>query len=71
MTDDIPEIQAFTETLAELRTNGLSPNGRHKFEVPTYKGTIPEYTQWHDTWEESFHHSLKWFMIADDTSRFS
>lgn len=41
MTDYSPEIQAFTETLAEPRTEGLSPNGRYGFEAPTYKGTIP------------------------------
>ncbi len=41
MTEDIPEIQACTETLAELRTKGLPPIGRYGFEVRTYKGTIP------------------------------
>jgi protein-ribulosamine 3-kinase len=41
MTDDVPEIQAFTETLAELYTKGISPNGKYGFDVPTYKGTIP------------------------------
>ncbi len=69
MTDDIPEIQAFTETLAELHTRGISPNGMYGFEVPTYKGTIPQYTKWHDTWEESFYHSLKWFMLAEEKSQ--
>lgn len=69
MTDDIPEIQAFTETLAELHTKGVSPNGKYGFEVPTYKGTIPQYTEWHDTWEESFHHSLKWFILAEEKSQ--
>ncbi|KAJ5691580.1 hypothetical protein N7488_012315 [Penicillium malachiteum] len=59
MTEDIPEIQAFTKTLAELHTKGISPNGKYGFDVPTYKGTIPQYTAWHDTWEESFHHSIK------------
>lgn len=69
MTDDIPEIQSFTETLAELHTKGISPNGKYGFEVPTYKGTIPQYTEWHDTWEESFHHSLKWFMLAEEKAQ--
>ncbi|KAL2036369.1 hypothetical protein N7G274_010916 [Stereocaulon virgatum] len=69
MTDDIPEIQPFTETLAELHTKGISPNGKYGFEVPTYKGTIPQYTEWHDTWEEAFHHSLKWFMLAEEKSQ--
>lgn len=69
MTDDIPEIEAFTETLAELHTKGVSPNGMYGFEVPTYKGTIPQYIKWHDTWKESYHHSLKWFMLAEEKSQ--
>ena len=69
MTDDIPEIQAFTETLAELHTKGISANGKYGFEVPTHKGTIPQYTLWADTWEEAFHHSLTWFMLAEEKSQ--
>ncbi|TVY87259.1 Ketosamine-3-kinase [Lachnellula willkommii] len=69
MTDEIPEIQAFTSMLAELHSKGISPNGKYGFEVPTYKGTIPQYTAWHDTWEESYHHSIKWFMRAEEKSQ--
>ena len=69
VTDDIPEIQTFTETLAELHTKDLSPNGKYGFEVPTYKGTIPQYTEWHDTWEEYFHRSLRWFMLAEEKAQ--
>ncbi|XMA18953.1 hypothetical protein WAI453_011744 [Rhynchosporium graminicola] len=69
ITDEIPEIQAFTSTLAELHTKGLSPDGKYGFSVPTYKGTIPQYTAWHDTWEESYYHSMKWFMYAEETSQ--
>ena len=39
MTGDVPEMQAFTKTLAELHMKGISPNGMYGFEVPTYKGT--------------------------------
>ena len=69
MTDEIPEIQAFTSTLAELHSNGLSPDGKYGFHVPTYKGTIPQYTVWHDTWEESYYYSMKWFMHAEEKSQ--
>lgn len=69
MTDEIPEIQAFTSTLAELHKKGVSPGGRYGFHVPTYKGTIPQYTTWHDTWEESYYHSMKWFMHAEEKSQ--
>lgn len=44
MSDEIPEIQAFTSTLAELHSKGISPNGKYGFFVPTYKGTILQYT---------------------------
>ena len=54
MTDEVPEIQSFTQTLAELHSGGISPNGKYGFHVLTYKGTIPQYTDWHDTWEGSF-----------------
>ena len=69
MTEDIPEVESFTKTLAELHTKGISPNGKYGFHLPTYKGTIPQYTAWHDTWEESFHHSLKWFVYAEEQSQ--
>jgi protein-ribulosamine 3-kinase len=69
MTDEIPEIQAFTSTLAELHTKGINPDGKYGFHVPTYKGTIPQYTAWHDTWEESYYHSMKWFMHAEEKSQ--
>lgn len=69
MTDEVPEIQAFCKLLAQLHYKGISPNGKYGFAVPTYKGTIPQYTQWHDTWEESFHHSMKWFVYAEEISQ--
>lgn len=69
MTNDVPEIQAFVKMLAELHTKGLSPFGKYGFQVPTYKGTIPQYTKWHATWEEAFHHSMKWFVYAEEKSQ--
>ncbi|KAK6077787.1 hypothetical protein SCUP234_06545 [Seiridium cupressi] len=69
MTDDIPEVQAFVQLLAELHTKGVSPNGKYGFGVHTYRGTIPQYTDWHDTWEEAFHHSMKWFVYAEEKSQ--
>ncbi|KAK9419870.1 putative protein-ribulosamine 3-kinase [Seiridium unicorne] len=69
MTDDIPEVQAFVQLLAELHTKGISPNDKYGFGVHTYRGTIPQYTDWHDTWEEAFHHSMKWFFYAEEKSQ--
>jgi protein-ribulosamine 3-kinase len=69
MTNEIPEIQSFTSTLAELHTKGINPDGRYGFHVPTYKDTVPQYTAWHDTWEEFYYHSMKWFMDAEEKSQ--
>lgn len=69
MTGRIPEKRAFVRLLAELHTKGISPNGKYGFKVPTYKGTIPQYTNWHETWEEAFHHSMKWFVYAEEKSQ--
>lgn len=69
MTDDVPEIQAFTSTLAELHTKGISPNGKFGFSVPTFKGTIPQHNQWTDSWEEFFTQSMRLFMTAEQKSQ--
>lgn len=58
MTDEVIDNQAFLQLLAELHTRDISPDGKYGLEVPTYKGTIPQYKNWHDTWEEVFHHSF-------------
>jgi protein-ribulosamine 3-kinase len=59
MTEDIPDPQALGIGLAELHTKGLSPNGKYGFSVPTLQGTIPQYTEWTDSWEEFFTRSTK------------
>lgn len=69
MADEVPDMKAFCSNLAQMHMKGISPNGKYGFPVHTYKGTIPQYVQWHDTWEESFHHSLKWFVYAEEKSQ--
>lgn len=69
LAEGLPEMEAFCQNLAQLHHASVSPNGKFGFHVPTYKGTIPQYTQWHDTWEESFHHSLKWFVYTEEKSQ--
>ncbi|TGO44378.1 hypothetical protein BCON_0531g00010 [Botryotinia convoluta] len=46
----------------------ISPNGKYGFFVPTYKGTIPQYTEWQETWGEAYYHSMKWFIHAEEKS---
>lgn len=69
LADRLPDVQAFVEKLAEIHDKGVAPNGKYGFEVPTYKGAIPQYTDWRDTWEESFHHSIKRFVYAEEKSQ--
>ncbi|KAJ5861436.1 uncharacterized protein N7529_008746 [Penicillium soppii] len=53
MMGEIPEIRIFIETPAKLHTKGISSEGEYGFDLGM-----------HDKWEESFYHSLKWFMTA-------
>lgn len=54
MNDDLPDVNALASSLAELHMNAVSPNGKYGFPVPTLQGTVPQYTEWTDSWEEFF-----------------
>ena len=69
MNDDLPDVNALTAGLAELHTKGLSPNGKYGFPVPTLQGTIPQYTEWTDSWEEFFTNSIKLVMDNEERSQ--
>jgi protein-ribulosamine 3-kinase len=58
MTDYVPNF-SFMESLADLHSKGLSPNGKYGFPITTYRRTMPQYTEWTDSWEEFFYNSLK------------
>lgn len=55
--------------MTQLHLKGISPNGKFGFDAHTYKGTIPQYKEWHDTWVEAFRYSLKWFVYAEEESQ--
>ena len=69
MDDDLPDVNALAAGLAELHTKGLSPNGKYGFPVPTLQGTIPQYTEWTDSWEEFFTRSIKLVMDNEERSQ--
>ena len=69
LTDDIPEISMFTKTLAELHRKALSPTGKYGFPIPTYKGPLPQYNEWTDSWEDFFSESMRLFMMAEARSQ--
>lgn len=63
MAQSPPEPVKFCEALAELHTNGTSPNGKFGFHITTCNGSVPQENSWTDTWEEffvaGFRHMLK------------
>lgn len=59
MDEDLPDAQRLGRGLAELHSNGVNPDGKYGFYVPTLQGTIPQYTEWTDTWEEFFSNSIR------------
>ena len=67
MEDDLPDVELLMESLAELHHKGLSPNGKYGFPVPTLQGTIPQYTEWCDSWETFFTRSVK--IVIDNEAR--
>jgi len=59
MTDEIPDIEAFVEKLAEMHEKGISPTGKYGFPVPTAAGLIPLANTWTNGWEEFFSNQLR------------
>ena len=66
---DLPDANGLASSLAELHKQALSPNGKYGFPVPTLQGTIPQYTDWTDSWEEFFTNSLKLVMDNEERSQ--
>jgi protein-ribulosamine 3-kinase len=61
MTSNPPDVDELAKSLAGLHQK-ISPNGKYGFHVPTLQGTLPQYTEWTDTWEDFFTKSLKQVM---------
>lgn len=59
MDDELPEINKFAESLAQLHRESKSPNGKFGFHVPTYNGNLFQDVRWADTWEECFVNGTK------------
>ena len=69
MNDDLPDVDALAASLAELHMKGISPNGKYGFSVPTLQGTIPQYTEWNDSWEDFFSRSIRLVMENEEKSQ--
>ena len=69
MDDDLPDVQKLARGLAELHLNGVNPEGKYGFYVPTLQGTIPQYTKWTETWEEFFSNSIRLVFENEEKSQ--
>lgn len=69
MTDDLPDVEASMKMLAELHSKALSPNGQYGFHVPTLQGTVPQHTEWTNSWEEFFTRSIKLVFENEERSQ--
>ncbi|KAI1123704.1 Fructosamine kinase-domain-containing protein [Nemania abortiva] len=54
MTNGLPDVESFSEKVADMHLAGISPNGKFGFDVTTFHGNIPIEHGWSDTWEEYF-----------------
>ena len=63
--EELPDTKWLAVSLAKLHEKGVSPNGKYGFPVPTFQGTLPQYTAWTDSWEEFFSKSIKLVMEND------
>ena len=44
MTEELPEIEAFTSSVARLHKSAMSPNSKFGFPITTYMGPLPKTT---------------------------
>ena len=69
MDDDLPDSEILAAGLADLHTKAVSPTGDYGFYVPTLQGTIPQYTEWTDSWEVFFSESTRLVMQNEEKSQ--
>jgi protein-ribulosamine 3-kinase len=68
MTDTLPDMSVM-KGLADLHKKAISPNGKCGFEVPTLQGTIPQYTEWTESWEDFFSKSIQQVFEAEESHK--
>lgn len=59
MSDELPDVERFSASVAALHRNGKSPTGKYGFPVGTFQGNLPQDNTWTDTWEEFYIQGLK------------
>ncbi|KAL8759838.1 MAG: hypothetical protein Q9199_000485 [Rusavskia elegans] len=69
MTDDLPDVEASMKMLAELHAKTSSPNGKYGFHIATLQGTIPQFVEWTESWEDFFTKSIKLVFENEERSQ--
>ena len=69
MTDDLPDVETSMKMLAELHAKSLSPDGKYGFHVPTLQGTVPQFVEWTETWEDFFTKSIQLVFENEERSQ--
>lgn len=69
MDDDLPNVQKLARGLADLHMNGVNPDGNYGFYVPSFQGTIPQYTEWTVSWQDFFSNSIKHIFKFEEKSQ--
>ena len=69
MTEELPDLESFTESVARLHLNSISPNGKYGFHVTTYMGPLPQDNTWCDTWEEFFIRGMKRMLMLEEEAQ--
>jgi len=65
----LPDPQKFARGLAKLHRTTISPTGKYGFPVATLQGTVPQFADWTDTWEEFFSRSFKALVEHEERSQ--
>lgn len=69
MTDDLPDVDTSMKMLAELHAKSFSPDGKYGFHVPTLQGTVPQFVEWIETWEDFFTKSIQLVFENEERSQ--
>ncbi|KAL8976837.1 MAG: hypothetical protein Q9205_007239, partial [Flavoplaca limonia] len=69
MSNDLPNVEASMKMLAGLHANSSSPNGKYGFHVPTLQGTVPQFAEWTESWEDFFTKSIQLVFENEESSQ--
>jgi fructosamine-3-kinase len=69
MTEELPEMDSFCESVARLHQSSVSSNGKYGFHITTYMGPLPQDNTWCETWEEFFIRGMKRMLMLEEAAQ--